>query len=90
VQKRKSSESPESECWALLPQVPFTITPAPSIRATIERDGLLDVFTRSVVPRPRKRQAPRIGHSGSVQKWGKDEANSIITSPQPQLCGAQI
>lgn len=61
-------------------QVPFTITPgSEQIRATIERDGLLDVFTEVGGTVLANACGPCIGQWKRTEV-GKDEANSIVTS----------
>jgi hypothetical protein len=65
VCKEKSSESPESECWALLRSLHDH--PGSEHPCDHQRDGLLDV--RSVV-----RPVKYLSASGSVQKWaGRSE-----------------
>lgn len=60
--------------------MPFTITPgSEQIRATIERDGLLDVFTEVGGTVLANACGPCIGQWKRTEV-GKDEANSIVTS----------
>lgn len=60
--------------------MPFTITPgSEQIRATIERDGLLDVFERAGGTVLANACGPCIGQWKRTEV-SKDEANSIITS----------
>ncbi|ODV97631.1 hypothetical protein PACTADRAFT_78093 [Pachysolen tannophilus NRRL Y-2460] len=78
---RAASIIKQAEKAGLKPKIPFFVTPgSEQIRATIERDGLIDVFERNGAVVLANACGPCIGQWDRGKDFDKKETNVILTS----------